>query len=171
MASGFHLRSSRTSTTGLAPRCGTEMDRRHHQRFGTAVGLSEDEGSRGSDEAALIRRCLRYSPISIAAVVSPAAPLSGAAVSASPRNKPPAPRPRDCSSSLYEQPGTCPRLAGQTALKAGRANHRKVNSQRAMQAARWTLLILATTLSDLAAVCLGQCSRRAAKATADVENM
>src|SRR6516225_3230092 len=46
VASGFHLRPSRTSTTGLAPRCGTEMDRRHHQRFGTTLGLSEGEGSR-----------------------------------------------------------------------------------------------------------------------------
>ena len=44
VASGFHLRPSRTSTTGLAPRCGTEMDRRHHQRFGTTLGLSEGSG-------------------------------------------------------------------------------------------------------------------------------
>ena len=42
VASGFHLRPSRPSTTGMAPTCRTEMDRRHHQRFGTTLGLSGD---------------------------------------------------------------------------------------------------------------------------------
>ena len=44
MASGFCHRPSRRSKTGLAPRSGTEMDRRYHQRFGTTMGLSEGEG-------------------------------------------------------------------------------------------------------------------------------
>jgi len=40
--------SRRTSATSLAPKRRKEMDRRHHQRFGTAMGLSEDEGRSSS---------------------------------------------------------------------------------------------------------------------------
>jgi hypothetical protein len=43
MASGFHLQPNRKSATGMAPICRTQMDRRHHQRFGTAMDLSEGE--------------------------------------------------------------------------------------------------------------------------------
>src|SRR5262249_7416388 len=39
-------RPSRTWATSLAPKRRKEMDRRHHQRFGTAMGLSEDESPR-----------------------------------------------------------------------------------------------------------------------------
>jgi hypothetical protein len=43
VASGFHLRPSGTSTTGVVPICRTEMDRRHHQRLGAAMDLSENK--------------------------------------------------------------------------------------------------------------------------------
>jgi len=46
VASGFHLQPSGKSTSGMAARRRTEMDRRNHQRFGTAMDLSEDESSR-----------------------------------------------------------------------------------------------------------------------------
>jgi hypothetical protein len=46
VASGFHLPPRRKSKTGVAPICRTEMDRRHHQRFGAAMDLSEAEGWR-----------------------------------------------------------------------------------------------------------------------------
>src|SRR5215471_20855441 len=42
VASGPHHRPSRTSATNLAPKRRKEMDRRHDQRFGIAMGLSED---------------------------------------------------------------------------------------------------------------------------------
>jgi hypothetical protein len=41
VASSFHLQPNRKSTTDMAPICRTEMDRRHDQRFGAALGLSE----------------------------------------------------------------------------------------------------------------------------------
>src|SRR6516164_8615687 len=46
VASGPHHRPSRTSATSSAPRGRKKMDQRYQQRFGTAMGLSEDEGSR-----------------------------------------------------------------------------------------------------------------------------
>src|SRR5262249_46160186 len=46
VASGFHHRPSRTSATSLAARRRTEMDQRHHHRFGATMGLSEDKSPR-----------------------------------------------------------------------------------------------------------------------------
>jgi putative hemolysin len=46
VASGSRLQPNRKSTTGMAPVCRTEMDRRHHQRFRATMDLSEDESWR-----------------------------------------------------------------------------------------------------------------------------
>src|SRR5207237_9563017 len=46
VASGFHHRPMGTSATSLAPKRRKEMDRRHRQRFGIGMDLSEGEGSR-----------------------------------------------------------------------------------------------------------------------------
>ena len=46
VASGFRLQPRRKSTGGLAAIYRTELDRRDHQRFGTAMDLSGDEARR-----------------------------------------------------------------------------------------------------------------------------
>jgi hypothetical protein len=55
MSLDIHLQPRRKSASGMAPICRTEVDRRHHQRFGTAMDLSED-GARERGTFSAVRR-------------------------------------------------------------------------------------------------------------------